>query len=107
VGWWMAGAVLAVALMWSAWDVGRPGRASGGALLMMRAVGGLGLLAMAAHALDAGATAAAGVAAAGALPLVSGVFRRAEGRRAGDTADAPVAASTVPTSTGAEERRAA
>jgi hypothetical protein len=105
VGWWVAGAVLALGLMWSAWDVGRPGRASGAALLLMRSVGGMGLLAMAAHALDTGAVAAAGVAAAAALPLISGVFRRPEGRRTG----ANPAAIVTPSAPVADavERRAA
>lgn len=105
MGWWVAGAVLALGLMWSAWDVGRPGRASGAALLLMRAVGGLGLLAMAAHALDTGATVAAGIAAAGALPLIGGIFRRAEGRRAsaGTVASRVTGADAVATG----ERRAA
>lgn len=105
MGWWMAGAVLALGLMWSAWDVGRPGRASGAALLLMRAVGGMGLLAMAAHALNTGATVAAGIAAAGALPLIGGIFRRTEGRRTGGEAapSRPVGADPV----AAGERRAA
>jgi hypothetical protein len=94
--------------MWSAWDVGRPGRASGAALLVMRAVGGLGLLAMAAHALDTGAAAAAGVAAAAALPLISGVFRRPEGRRPGtNAATGPTRAASPATVTDVAERRAA
>jgi hypothetical protein len=108
VGWWVAGAVLALGLMWSAWDVGRPGRASGGALLVMRSVGGLGLLAMAAHALDTGATVAAGVAAAAALPLIAGLFRRPAARRRGaesGTVTTPSAASAA--GAGMPERRAA
>lgn len=71
----MAGAVLVVALAWSVWDVSRPRRATGAALLTLRAVGGLALLALASHALDAGATAGAAIAAAAALPLILGLFR--------------------------------
>lgn len=108
MGWWVAGAVLALGLMWSAWDVGRPGRASGGALLLMRSVGGLGLLAMAAHALNTDATAAAGVAAAGALPLIAGLFRRPPARRRGARSDTAPSPATAPAAgAGMPERRAA
>lgn len=73
--WATVGALVAVLLAWSAWDAGRPGRASGAALLVMRTVGGVGLLVMAAHALDAGAGTAATLAGAGALPLILGLVR--------------------------------
>lgn len=78
----MAGAVLVAALVWAVWDVSRPGRATGAALLSLRAVGGLALLALASQALDAGATPAAAIAAAGALPLILGLFRGVVATRA-------------------------
>jgi hypothetical protein len=64
--------------------VGRPGRAERSALLLMRAVGGLGLIAMAALALQAGSDVGAVVAAAGAAPLLLGMLGGAlrEPRRA-------------------------
>lgn len=70
VQWWMAAVGLAVVLAWSAWDLGRAGRTSAPALTTLRAVGGLGLLAMAIEALLAGFTVAAAVAALAAAPLV-------------------------------------
>ena len=39
MGWWTAGLALSALLAWAAWDVGRPGRATGPALMTMRAVG--------------------------------------------------------------------
>lgn len=75
MGWWVAGTVLALLTAWATWDVGRPGRASGAALGLMRAVGGLGLLILAAHALNTGARTAALVAALAATPLIAGLFR--------------------------------
>ncbi|HMO00131.1 MAG TPA: hypothetical protein PKD59_12020 [Miltoncostaeaceae bacterium] len=72
--WWMLGVALAVLLAWSAWDVGRPARAERSALLLMRTVGGLGLIAMAALALEAGSDLGALVAAAGAAPLLLGLL---------------------------------
>ncbi len=72
--WWMVGLALAALLALSAWDVGRPGRAERSALLLMRAVGGLGLIAMAALALQAGSDFGALVAAAGAAPLLLGLL---------------------------------
>ncbi len=72
--WWMLGLALAVLLAVSAWDVGRPGRAERSALLLMRTVGGLGLIAMAALALEAGSYLGALVAAAGAAPLLLGLL---------------------------------
>ena len=72
--WWMLGLALAVLLALSAWDVGRAGRADRSALLLMRAVGGLGLIAMAALALQAGSGAGAMVAAAGGAPLLLGML---------------------------------
>jgi hypothetical protein len=82
--WWMLGLALAALLALSAWDVGRPGRAERPALLLMRAVGGLGLIAMAALALEAGSDVGAVVAAAGAAPLLLGMLGGAlrEPRRA-------------------------
>ena len=71
----MAGAVLVVALAWSVWDVSRPGRATGAALVTLRGVAGLALLALSAQALDAGATPGAAIAASAALPLILGLFR--------------------------------
>jgi hypothetical protein len=72
--WWMLGVGLAALLALSAWDVGRPGRAEASALLLMRTVGGLGLIAMAALALQAGSDLGALVAAAGAAPLLLGLL---------------------------------
>lgn len=104
--WSTVGALVVALLAWSAWDAGRPGNATAPALLVMRTVGGLGLLVMAAHALDAGATAGAGLAGAAAVPLILGLLRlrstagerrldairaaRAE-RLAGERSRAPVA----------------
>ncbi len=108
--WWMAGLALAALVALAARDVGRPGRAEGAALLMMRAVGGLGLVAMAALALRAGSPEGALVAAVAACPLLIGLtggILRARPERA----EAPVelrrhdapAAEAAPD----EERRAA
>jgi hypothetical protein len=80
VQWWMAGVGLVVVLAWSAWDLGRAGRTSAPALGTLRAVGGLGLLAMAVDALVGGFPIAAAVAALAAAPLVAGLA--AGGRRA-------------------------
>ena len=88
--WWMLGLALAALLALSAWDVGRPGRAERSALLLMRAVGGLGLIAMAALALQAGSDLGALVAAAGAAPPAAGHARRRRcASRAGPPRPAP------------------
>ncbi len=71
--WWMAGLALALLVALGARDVGRPGVTSGPALLLLRAVGGLGLVAMAALALRAGSPEGALVAAVAALPLLAGL----------------------------------
>jgi hypothetical protein len=73
MGWWMAGLALAALVWWAVRDAGRPGRASGPALATLHAVGGLGLTAMAVHALLGGAPWAALVAATAAGPLVAGL----------------------------------
>jgi hypothetical protein len=69
----MAGLALALLVALGARDVGRPGVASGPALLVLRAVGGLGLVAMAALALRADSPEGALVAAVAALPLLAGL----------------------------------
>ena len=88
MGWWTAGLALSALLAWAAWDVGRPGRATGPAPITMRAVGGLGLMALAALALQADAPLGALVAAVGAAGLLIGLLGRirqpAEARRAPD-----------------------
>jgi len=93
---WMLGLALAALLALSAWDVGRPERAERSALLLLRAVGGLGLIAMAALALQAGSDLGALVAAAGAAPLLLGMLGGAlrEPRRAAPPQ--PVPAPRVP-----------
>lgn len=84
VDWWMAGLALALLVGLGARDVGRPGVASAPALLLLRAVGGLGLVAMAALALRAGSPEGAAVAAVAAVPLLAGrpAWRAARGARA-------------------------
>jgi hypothetical protein len=106
----MVGLALSVLVAVAAWDVGRPGNASPSALLALRAIGGLGLVAMAALALSFGAEQAAGVAAVGAAPLIFGLMR---GARAAD-AEVTVATPAAPPADGAadapadeQERRAA
>jgi hypothetical protein len=98
--WWTAGLALPALLAWAAWDVGRPGRASAPALLTMRAVGGLGLMTLAALALDAGARHGALVAAAGALALLGGLLGRlrqpAEERRRVEAPAPAVRPTTAP-----------
>lgn len=107
----MVGAGLAALLAPAAWDVGRPGRVEPSALLALRAIGGLGLTALAALALQSGATAGALVAGAGAAPLLLGTLAGAvrEPRRArAEEAGAPVAADAGPAGEGPMgERRAA
>ncbi len=86
---WMVGLALSVLVAVAAWDVGRPGNASPSSLLALRAIGGLGLVAMAALALSFGAEEAAGVAALGAAPLIFGLLRNTRaGRRRGQRPDA-------------------
>jgi hypothetical protein len=95
--------------------VGRPGKAERPALLLMRAVGGLGLIAMAALARQAGSGLGALVAAAGAAPLLLGMLGGAlrEPRRSAQRRQAPAArprpaeeAGPAPAAAD-EERRAA
>lgn len=109
VDWWMAGLALALLVGLGARDVGRPGVASGPALLLLRAVGGLGLVAMAALALRADAPRAALVAAVAALPLLAGLTggmlrTRPERRTAPVALPRPDAA---PAETAGRERREA
>jgi hypothetical protein len=112
---WMLGLALAALLALSAWDVGRPGKAERPALLLMRAVGGLGLIAMAALARQAGSGLGALVAAAGAAPLLLGMLggalrepRRSAQRRQAPAARARPAEQAGPAPAAAdEERRAA
>ena len=94
--WWMLGLALAALLALSAWDVGRPGRAERSALLLMRAVGGLGLIAMAALALQAGSDLGALVAAAGAAPLLLGMLGGALREPRRSAPPQPVPAPRVP-----------
>ena len=111
--WWMLGLALAALLALSAWDVGRPGRAERSALLLMRAVGGLGLIAMAALALQAGSDLGALVAAAGAAPLLLGMLGGAlrEPRRSATPRSVPAPrvrpAEAEAAARADEERRAA
>lgn len=89
----MAGLALSALVAIAARDVGRPGRATEPALLLLRALGGLGLVAMAALSLRAGSPGGAAVAGAAALPLLAGLtggVLRARPERAGRPA-APVA----------------
>jgi len=73
VEWWIAGLALSALVGLAARDVGRPGRASAPALLVLRAVGGLGLVAMAALSLAAGSPQGALVAGVAAFPLLVGL----------------------------------
>jgi hypothetical protein len=102
----MVGLALAALLVVAARDVGRPGNASGSGLLCLRAVGGLGLGAMALLALVSGQPQAALVAGAGAAPLLAALIASGRGRRLTRPAalmrDAPAIADS-----GYEERRAA
>lgn len=90
MGWWMAGCALSVLVALSVRDVARPGVVSAPALLVLRALGGLGLVAMAALSLRAGSSEGALVAGAAALPLLvgltGGVLRARPDRRAAPTA---------------------
>lgn len=107
----MAGLALAIALGLAARDVGRPGAAEPAALLVLRAVGGLGLVAMAALGLRAGAGEAALVAAVGAVPLLigltGGVLRPRERPGRVTPLESPAAAPRSAESADDEERRAA
>ncbi|WP_217922291.1 hypothetical protein [Miltoncostaea oceani] len=109
--WWMAGLVLSALVGLAARDIGRPGAASPAALLLLRAVGGMGLVAMAALSLRAGSSEGAAVAAVAAFPLLigltGGILRaRPERRPAPVTLPRPAAARTG-SEAPAEERRAA
>ena len=111
---WMLGLALAALLALSAWDVGRPGKAERSAVLLLRAVGGLGLIAMAALSLEAGSDLGALVAAAGAAPLLLGMLGGALREPRRSAAPRPVPAPRVPSAVQAqaetrpdEERRAA
>ena len=68
-----------------------PGNASPSALLALRAVGGLGLVAMAALSLSFGAEDAAAVAAVAAAPLIIGLLRDARRTEADVAVPVPVA----------------
>ena len=111
---WMLGLALAALLALSAWDVGRPEKAERSALLLLRAVGGLGLIAMAALALQAGSDLGALVAAAGAAPLLLGMLggalrepRRSAPARAVPAPRVPPAVRPQAETRPDEERRAA
>lgn len=82
----MLGLALSALVGLGARDVGRPGVASAPALLLLRAVGGLGLVAMSALSLRAGSPEGALVAAVAAMPLLlgltGGVLRARPERRA-------------------------
>ena len=84
--WWMAGVGLAVVLAWSARNLGRAGRTSASGLVTLRAVGSLGLLAMAVEALLTGFPVAASVAALAAAPLMAGLAVDARRARRARTA---------------------
>ena len=107
---WMVGLALAALLVVSARDVGRPGRASAEGLLGLRAIGGLGLGAMAVMAVGSGHPIAAVVAGLGAAPLLAGLAAPlVRGRRVRLLAPVPRTV-VVPDSRDAspvEERRAA
>ena len=82
----MVGLALSALVALAAWDVGRPGNASPSALLALRAVGGLGLVAMAALSLSFGAEDAAAVAGVAAAPLIIGLLRGSPRRTEADVA---------------------
>ncbi len=75
MGWWVAGAALAVLTMWAVRDAGRNSQASRAALGLMRAVGGFGLLVIGAQAVQVGAGALALIALGPALALFAGIFK--------------------------------
>jgi predicted lipid-binding transport protein (Tim44 family) len=110
---WMVGIGLSALLVVAARDVARPGRSSAGALLCLRAVGGLGLGAMALVALRSGAPAAALIAMLGAVPLLAPLGRAAAGSRRATQPEAVGRAAMAATGSRhdeaepAEERRAA
>lgn len=106
----MVGLGLVALLALAAYDVGRPGNATEGSLLCLRAVGGAGLGTMAVLALVTGAPIAALVAGLGATPLLGGLV--APLVRARVTRAAPAATQARPAAESryvapAEERRAA
>jgi hypothetical protein len=108
----MAGLALSALVGLAARDVGRPGRATEPALLLLRAVGGLGLVAMAALSLRAGSPEGAAVAGAAALPLLvgltGGVLRaRPERRERPAPVALPRTGSGAPPAAERRERRAA
>jgi hypothetical protein len=108
MGWWTAGLALSALLAWAAWDVARPGRATAPALMTLRAVGGLCLMALAALALQADAPVAAIVAAAGAAGLLVGLIGRL--REPAESRQAPAVRALAPPERAeppADERRAA
>ena len=105
---WMVGLALSAVLAVAARDVGRPGNASAIGLRCLRAVGGLGLAAMAFLALRAGHPLAALVAAAGAAPLVGGlVGSRRAGRLVRPSPASRDVSARADAAPAAEERRAA
>lgn len=107
---WTVGLALSALLVVAARDVGRPGNASAVGLLCLRAVGGLGLAAMALLALRYGRPQAAMVAALGAAPLLAGLVGSGRRRRlARPTVAAPGTATVGDPSytAAARERRAA
>ncbi len=87
----MVGLALSALVALAAWDVGRPGNASPSALLALRAVGGLGLVAMAALSLSFGAEDAAAVAGVAAAPLIIGLLRGPRRTEADVAVTVPVA----------------
>ena len=106
--WWMVGLALAALVAVAAWDVGRADRAVPSALLALRAVGGLGLTAMAALSLSVGAREAALVAAVAAAPLLVGLLRAARpAAEVPETVSAAHTAAHPPAPVALEEERRA
>ena len=107
---WMLGVALSALVALGVWDVGRLARADPSALLLLRAVGGLGLVAMAALSLQAGSRAGALVAAAAAAPLllslVGGALREPREKPVADLSAAH-REREAPATLAPEERRAA
>ena len=104
---WMVGLALSALLVVAARDVGRPGNASAIGLLCLRAVGGLGLAAMAVLALRAGQPVAALVAGIGAAPLIGGLAGARRSRSAHPVRATAGAQTGADAPYAAEERRAA
>jgi hypothetical protein len=108
---WMLGVALSALVVLGVWDVGRPGRAEPSAQLFLRAVGGLGLVAMAGLALQAGSSAGALVAAAAAAPLLlgllGGALREPRQKPVARPSTAHREREQAPAPRPAEERRAA